>query len=99
MRYPVKVYDVPPPREIDGRLIQQKPKLMREFDIYAGNLEKCRRKIKEKVDKQENMFKGKELRTVSFGPDSNPLGVMVFAYVQTRRQRRDITRSAKDLGM
>ncbi len=97
MKYMVRVFEVPMPRKVGGVMTQTNPTMIREFDVHARTVEGCRQVVKAKIDKQENVFKGKELRTLCFSPDPPPHGSVVV-YVQTARKINPLTRSGKDLG-
>ena len=97
MKYLVRVFEVPSPRKVGGVLTKQKPQLIKEFDVIARTVEGCRQVVKIKLDRQENVFKGKELRPLSFSPEPAPHG-SVLVYVQKARQKSTLVRSGKDLG-
>ncbi len=85
MKYPVKVFEVPPP--VNG--VHGKPRLIREFDVMASNLEKVRRMVLQKIHLSDH-----DLRSLSFSPLPEPHG-SVIVHVMQPREHKSITRHEK----
>lgn len=97
MKYLVRVKNAPRPRKVNGKTVIPEPELLKEFSVTgARTVDAVREIVKNKIRRQENIFKGKELRSICFSPVPEPHG-SVLVYVQPVRDARGIASPPRDV--